>query len=161
MAGYQESGLSAFYPHIYNKASINGVFFDGLSIMYGSPRKHIWTYTAGFNDGYNLFDNCPCNNGSTNQVPPYVGSDYYCESGTNSNTCLNKLFSNDVLWDGEKCGGIEAPCCTHPNMPWFIKTLNESTTEDIELRACKQEFGCDNSVSIFLIEIYVRWKDHL
>ena len=25
---------------------------------------------------------CPCNNGSTAEVPPYVGSDYYCELAT-------------------------------------------------------------------------------
>ena len=49
----------------------------------------------------------------------------------------NTIFATDPLWDGQQCGGGEAPCCTHPNMQWFIKTLNETTTEDIELRLCK------------------------
>ena len=68
-------------------------------------------------------------------------------------------FPEDPLWDGQQCGGVEAPCCTHPNMPWFIKTLNETTTEDIELRTCSSSSFCDGSGSgaaLFLIEIYVR-----
>ena len=28
------------------------------------------------------------------------------------------------------------PAVLTPNMPWFNKTLSETTTEDIELRAC-------------------------
>ena len=79
---------------------------------------------------------CPCNSGSTAQVPPYVGSDYYCETGYNAAGALNQFFPNDTLWDGQQCVGVEAPCCTHPNMPWFTKTLSETTTEDIQLRLC-------------------------
>ena len=153
-AGYQHYAPGAFSS---SSASIDGAFFDGLSIMYGNPRRHIWTYTAGYADSLNSVSiYCPCNSGSTFPVPSYVGSNYYCESGNNVPICKNMLFSNDVLWDGQQCGGLELPCCTHPNMPWFIKPLNENTTEDIELRACAQNFGCDGSVAIFLIEIYVR-----
>ena len=46
--------------------------------------------------------------------------------------------------------------CTHPNMPWFIKTLSETTTDKIELRACTTNQGCHGTVPVFLIEIYVR-----
>ena len=63
------------------------------------------------------------------------------------------------LWDGQQCDGSETPCCTYPNMPWFIKTLTsyETTTEDIELRVCSQhnDYGTGSSVAIFLIEVYV------
>ena len=62
---------------------------------------------------------------------------------------------NDPLWDGQHCGGLEAPYCTHPNMLWFIKTLSETTTEDIELRACTTNEGCTGTVPIFLIELYI------
>ena len=76
-------------------------------------------------------------------IPSYVGTDYYCEAGAeDSNTVsLTAIYTNDPLWDGQQCGGGEAPCCTHPNMPWFIKTLSETTTEDIELRLCKANSG--------------------
>ena len=38
-------------------------------------------------------------------------------------------------WDvhGQQCSSNEPPCCTSPNLPWFTKTLNATTNEDIEL----------------------------
>ena len=147
VAGHQEHGPDAFRPY-------NQVYFDGLSILHGSTQNHIWTYAAGFQENKITSASCPCNTGSANQVPPYVGSDYYCESGNNGG-CSNVVFP-DVLWDGQQCGGLEAPCCTHPNMPWFIKTLNKNTTDNIELRACTTNNGCHGTVPLFLIELYIR-----
>ena len=153
--GYQRGGPDAFDLFIRTNTSINQVYFDGLAIMHGGPRKHIWTYTAGFDDNGIQSFKCPCNSGSTQLGPPYIGNDYYCESG--GSTCTaDDLFSNDILWDGQQCNNLEAPCCTRPNMPWFIKTLNEISTDVIELRACQSNFECLGSVPIFLIELYVR-----
>ena len=154
--GYQQHAPDAFRPYTNFNANISGVYFDGLAIMSGNPRKHIWTYTAGFSSGGIGFATCPCNNGSTEPVPPFVGNDYYCESSLDIHACINAIFTNDVLWDGQQCTGLEAPCCTDPNMPWFFKTLNETTTDDIELRACQSNDGCPGSVPIFLIELYIR-----
>ena len=155
VAGYQYNSPNAFWSYLSYNLNIDQVYFDGLSIMYGIPRKHIWTYTAGFTY-FNLGkDSCPCNHGNRHLPPLFVGSDYYCESGRPSGTCSPVLFSNDTLWDGQHCGGREAPCCTQPNMPWFLKTLNETTTEDIELRACTSSDGCDGNVPVYLIELYV------
>ena len=153
--GYQRGGPDAFDLFIRTNASINQVYFDGLTIMYGVPCRHIWTYTAGFSEEGIQSHECPCNTGSTQSGPPCIGNDYYCESG--GETCVTEeLLSSDILWDGQQCGGREAPCCTHPNMPWFIKTLNEITTDDLELRACQSNYVCFGSVPIFLIELYVR-----
>ena len=61
-----------------------------------------------------------------------------------------------ALWDGQQCAGEEAPCCTHPNMPWFNKALSETTTEDIELRVCGN-FGVANENTLLeVIELFVR-----
>ena len=78
-------------------ANISGVYFDGLAIMSGNPRRHIWTYTAGFRSSGTGSDSCPCNNGNTLSVPPFVGNDYYCESVTLSNSCDGPIVTNDVL----------------------------------------------------------------
>ena len=154
--GYQQNAPDAFRPYINFNANINGVYFDGLAIMSGNPRRHIWTYTAGYSSGGTGSANCPCNNGNTQSViPSFVGNDYYCESGYPSGVCSNFVLANDVLWDGQQCPGVEAPCCYLPNMPWFIKTLNETTTDDIELRACQSNDVCPGNVPIFLIELYV------
>ena len=100
--------------------------------------------------------NCPCNKGNPAVAPPYVGSDYYCETGDNDKTCCDAtLYSNDPLWDGQQCPGEEAPCCTHPNMPWFNKTLSETTTEDIELRVCGDEPTTIEDTPLQVIELFV------
>ena len=98
---------------------------------------------------YNYVTNsrsCPCKQNSVAVVPPFVGNDYYCESARL--LCCGFPY-DDVLWDGQ-CSQNEALCCAHPNMPWFIKTLNETTTENIELRIC------NNNPILDLIELFVR-----
>ena len=64
-----------------------------------------------------------------------LGNNYYCESGTYSSSSYI-LYADDPLWDGQNYNGHESTCCTIPNMPWFLKTLNETTTDNIELRVC-------------------------
>ena len=87
LRGYQFGTPDAFSP--YNKNPSHGVgegYVDGASITYDTAvPKHIWTYAAARKaDQLTTRSSCPCNTNSTAQVPPYVGSDYYCESG-NSN----------------------------------------------------------------------------
>ena len=83
---------------------------------------------------------CPCNTGNTGTVPSFVVSDYYCESGIASGHWSSVLlYANDPLWDGQQCGGLESPCCNNPKIPWYIKTLDENTTQDIELRVMTYE----------------------
>ena len=159
--GYQYVAPVAFYSYNVNTGlTIDDNYVDGVSITYGSaPRKHLWTYAAApfdtimFSGTYD----CPCKQNSTTITPPFVGTDYYCESGVES-CCPFNIPSNDTLWDGQQCGVGEAPCCNHPNMPWFIKTVNETTTEDIELRLCKEAiYGFSNTdIPLDLIDILVK-----
>ena len=82
-------------------------------------------------------------------TPPYVGSDYYCETGNNEvGTITGAIQVSDPLWDGQQCPGEEASCCTHPNMPWFNKTLSETTTEDIQVKLCQ-----DHSTRYTLLDL--------
>ena len=132
-----------------------------MSITYGnSPQKHIWAYASGLHlNGGDLSRICPCNTNVNTQLPSFIGNDYYCETGNNieSSFTYKTLYTNDPLWDGQQCVGMEAPCCTHPNMPciWFIKTLNETTTEDIELRVCANADIDHQDVPIDVIELFV------
>ena len=64
---------------------------------------------------------------------------------------------NDPLWDGQQCVGVEAPCCTHPNMPWFTKTLGETTTEDIQLYVSTMMELHEETLLQLMIELYVYW----
>ena len=164
LRGYQFRAPDGFPPLFDSNASPNiencNTYVDGVTITYGSnPRKHIWTYACGIGEtnpsGYLL---CPCNNGSYSTTSPsFVGNDNYCESGVPAGQSWQSvLYSNDPLWDGQQCNGDEEPCCTNSNMPWFIKSLNETTTEDIELRVCGNQGGIDEDTPLDIIELYIR-----
>ena len=88
-------------------------------------------------------------------MPDFVGNDYYCESG-NAVHLESILYVEDILWDGQQCNRIESTCCTTPNMPWFLKTLNEETNDDIELRVCAGAFPLFEETSLDIIEIYIK-----
>ena len=62
------------------------------------------------------------------------------------------------LWDGQDCPGREATCCTSPKMAWFIKTLNETVNDDIELIACgyDQGFIYFGGTPFDLVELYIK-----
>ena len=155
LQGYQAGHPTAFSPYISSNFSltIDDAYLDGISITYGSiPRKHIWSYTTGDEDTSNSSQGCPCNKNSTAQSPPFVGNDYYCESAATT-CCLNTIFTDDPLWDGNQCSDIEAPCCTTNNRSWFSRTLTEFTTDDVELRSCGD---AGRGTFFTLINIFVR-----
>ena len=168
LRGYQRGTPDSFFPYyyslvtpMYTPKTIDSVYVEGVSITYGSaPRKHIWTYVNGLNLMYEgaAQYSCPCNNGNSGVPPPFIGNDYYCETGDNDKTCCDNtaFYPNDPLWDGQQCPGEEAPCCTHPNMPWFNKTLSETITEDIELRVCGDHGINKEDTPLEVIELFVR-----
>ena len=104
---------------------------------------------------------CPCVTGSTNgnNIPSFVGQNYFCESGLTWRDGSSILFSNgDPLWDGQGCSPTSS-CCTFNSPPWFNVTFPFPTTDYIEVRIC------DNTVSdetpIQLVELYVKWTWHI
>ena len=134
---------------------INGNYADGVSLTYGYPRKHIWTLMSG--KAAVQYSRCPCSSTSPVSPPSFVGSHYYCESGSHSsNFVQGKLYFNDPLWDGENCGSIETTCCQRTLIPWFYRSLGYSTTNYIEMRICCDEGTNDEDVPIEQYEIYVK-----
>ena len=152
--GYQFGPTQAFYS---GSAGIDSYYVDGVSITYGNnPRQHVWTYAGAVFEKYLDSRGCPCNGISTYPPPFFVGNDYYCESGLLDAPYSYILYPDDPLWDGQNCNGPESPCCTNPNMPWFLKTLNEATTDDIELRVCSNQRFINGDTPLDIIEIYVK-----
>ena len=159
LRGYQLGTPEAFVQSIIiSSRTVDSQYLDGVSITHGSvPRRHIWAYAVGLTTDHKDRFGCPCNTGSTVSPPAaIVGSDYYCESATNS-LQFNAFFPNDVMWDGQQCTGSEGPCCSNnPNLPWFNTTLPQNTNDDIELRVCGDEAFTDEGTPLELIEIYIR-----
>ena len=158
--GYQIGSTDAFaYRAQENSESINLYYVYGVSVTYGSPRNHIWTFAAGVSEGdyVNQDGNCPCSNSShpRSQFPPsFVGDDYYCESGNPADVFIdNHLYSDDLLWDGQQC---EGDCCSNgKSPPWFSSELQNMTTDDIEVRICIPEPSSED-IALQLVELYVQ-----
>ena len=165
LRGYQYHSPDGFG---HGNNNIESCYVDGISITYGSsPRKHIWTYADALTSDNVPYPSlsCPCNannNESLGYKPNFIGNDYYCESGIppyvsgNAYRWQHVLYVNDTLWDGQQCDGNEGPCCTNPKMPWFIKTLNVITNEDIELRVCSNQGYPDEDTPLDIIELYIQ-----
>ena len=161
VVGYQygsPDGVDTRFIPLTIHNDINSYYVDGVSITYGDPRKHVWTMMSGVSSTIPDNGNCPCNDppGGTQNVQSFIGNDYFCESG-NPTYWSYTFYSNDPLWDGDGCGSQELQCCSaHPNLPWFHKTFNSSTTDYIELRLCGSQYPSNEDVPIGLYEIYVK-----
>ena len=159
--GYQHGSPDALWPYYNNRRlTIDDQYVDGISLTHGrNPRKHIWTFAAALHevitDG--RVSICPCtniHNPVTIPIPPYVGSDYFCDTASET-TFQIKLYLNDPLWDGQGCGRLNT-CCSFNNPPWFMKELPSSTSDDIEMRLCAGGLRSDEDINFENVEIYVQ-----
>ena len=149
--GYQENSPDGFNT----PRTINDAYIDGVSITYGQPRNHIWSYVAGMTERSSIhtISNCPCSTVAGIGAQSFVGDNYYCESGNPTDTYRSFRIA-DKLWDGKQCEGT---CCTDPKSPpWFSVHLPNLTTENIEVRICGDEASENEDTPIELLEIYVQ-----
>ena len=138
-----------------NNKNIDSNYVDGILLTHGNPRSHIWTFIVGAQEN-NQWSYCPCGSIDSRNPPPFVGNDYYCESGNPNYPVVGKFYTNDPLWDGHQCGSIETACCQRTGIPWFNKKFNYSTTDNIEMRICLGHGTSDEDCAIAQYEIYVK-----
>ena len=167
---YQDASPDAFgaYNITTRSNNIDSNYVDGISLTHGhNPRKHIWTF-AGTNDevGTNGLWKvyCPCTNiqypASSSQPPSFVGNDYFCDTGSTNHWWEHTFYPDDPLWDGAGCG-VNSTCCSFNNPPWFLKQLPSNTTDDIEMRMCRDDplngdGRIDEDTPIEVLELYIR-----
>ena len=156
--GYQLGSPDAFSS---GSVSIDSYYFEGVSVTYGSPRQHIWSFAAGLferTDTSDRIHTCPCVTGSTNggRIPSFVGQNYFCESGITRDYINGRFYSyGDPLWDGQGCGPTSS-CCTFNSPPWFNVQLSPPTTNYIEVRICCDQGIGNEDTPIQLMELYVK-----
>ena len=127
--------------------TIDSPYVDGLSITYGSPRHHLWTYAAGH------LRRCLCHpNSVASQSPSFVGQHYYCDGWPEAHVC--RWYPEYPLWDGEGCPTGNT-CCNPPNLPWFHRTLHTPITDEIEVRLCRDQESTNEDVGVEVMELYV------
>ena len=151
IVGYQIGSPSGFR---YQSEGINSHYVSGISLTYGQPRQHIYTFANAQGEGYTS-EVCPCIQGGIGTVPQFVGSDYFCDSAVRgSNATEGVFYSYDPLWDGQGCGSTST-CCVFNNPPWFCKQLPQPTTDDIELRLCENNGPSHDDSPFELIQLYI------
>ena len=157
--GYQQKSPDAFWPYYNNRRlTIDDNYVDGISLTHGrNPRKHIWTFAGALGEVHTYQYVCPCtniHNPVTTPIPPYVGSDYFCDTASESHY-QHVFYPNDPLWDGQGCGRLNT-CCSFNNPPWFMKELLSSSSDDIEMRLCADQLRTDEDIPVEVIELYVQ-----
>ena len=158
--GYQDSSTDAFESYfIHRQTRIDGQYVDGVSLTHGSsPRKHIWIFAAALDEVHSNHWVCPCTRPDltyTGRVPPFIGQDYFCETGSRNVFQFHTLYPEDPLWDGQGCGA-QSTCCSFNNPPWFCKDLPQPTRDDIELRLCANYPTSNEDIPLEIVEIYVQ-----
>ena len=84
-------------------------------------------------------------------MPPFVGNDYFCESGHNTGG-QDYFYPDDPLWDGQSCIS-SSMCCSLNTPPYSVKQLPTPTTDNIEARLCQLD---TNYPAVEIIEPYLQ-----
>ena len=124
------------YPILNSFQNINSTYVDGISLTYGmTPRQHIWTFAVAHSR---------CGNS-----PSFVHNDDYCSDIDITSSCNSNI--QDIEWNGGEC----SQCCSLNNPTQFYKQLPQPTTDDIEMRLCRDESASNENIFIEMISIYV------
>ena len=154
--GYQYYATPAFLAYYSaGQTTLDSAYVSGLSVTYGSPRSHIWTFAAGYSENYNtIYPNCPCTATYPGpSAPPFVGNNYFCESGENSGHPTAQWHLDDPLWDSHGCAS-GSTCCNRGG-PWFTTTLSQEASDDIELRMCHYWPSGTEDIGLEQLEILI------
>ena len=144
--GFQ-TGTPDSFVNSANAGSLEGNYVDGVSLTHGHPRQHIWTFAA-----YSQNTRCLCDRPTSHtrviNPPPFVSTDYFCDTGTRGS------LNNIALWEQAQCNTYT--CCPFNSPPWFYRELPQPTTDDIDMRICRDQERGDEDMQIQVIEIYVQ-----
>ena len=146
---------------VYHNPNIDTYYVDGVSLTHGSsPRQHIWTFACAHDDDDQRPNSkCACTNTAISdmvQPPPQcVGDDYFCDISLATAPSHQSFYSDYPLWDGAGCGP-QSTCCSFNSPPWFYKQLPQTTTDDIEMRVCRDQERDDKDIAMEIIELYVQ-----
>ena len=157
LRGYQQGSTAAFIAD-HASHSIDAAYLDGISITIGTPRKHVWSYAAGFSKAYNPNTykiNCPCAKYPGASPPIFVKDHYYCESGSIGYSAVNAFHGSDPLWDGRGCAAGD-DCCSTLGAPWFYRHFTEPEKGAVEVRICRDEVYSNEATLLEQVQLYIQ-----
>lgn len=160
----QTSTTDGLKASLAQGVDLESYYVDGVSLTHGPAglRQHIWTFVSAiYETSPNpiLVEVCPCMLNTDfdwpYQIPSFIGTNYFCDSGNPGPGVNSKVYSDNPLWDGEGCGPTST-CCQLNNAPWFCTTLPEPVSDDLELRICSDQHLGDENILVTLVDIYVQ-----
>ena len=148
---YQIGDTNGFFPSYKTSIGIDDAYLNGVSITYGMPRRHVWSFVSGYSstsDNYHYGWLCPCI--ADRQVTPnYVNESHFCDVGASMRPEREKLYTNS-LWDEMDCLMTGDGCCSGR---YFVAELTAPTSDNLEVRICGKE---NAGVGVDQIELYVK-----
>ena len=128
VTGYQVGNFPRGFTSNYY-GLIHHNYLDGVSITYGQPSLHLWSYANGY-----------CGN-CTYGKPAFVSNHFNCD-GPDDYRSLHRLW--------EEGGG-----CRGGASSWFVRQLNSSSTDDVYVRVCDSFLQGSPTFAVDRIEVYV------
>ena len=123
-----------------NTPTLEENYVDGISITHGlSPRKHIWTFSSSFYRSESV-DCSACNFSK----PDFIGNDLSCD--------VNRICTPGQLCFNQLWNGGPQQCFSNAT---FYRELPQSTTDDTELRVCRDEDRNNEDLLVTFVELYV------
>jgi len=116
----------------------------------------VWSFIAGAGENISDFRKyCPCAFEQWGyNLPAFIGSDYFCETGNREGYDDTSVFLDDPLWNGEGCvKGKE--CCGFNNPPWFYKELPQPTNDTLNVILFINGLRSEENLYITEMELYV------
>lgn len=159
VTGYQYASTNAFSAYIDgDSTTIDENYLDGVSITRGQPesRQHIWSFAAATSATYTDLNACLCTRSDSPwpySLPPFVGQDYFCDTGNPGPGYTPMLYAENPLWDGEGCVSTSS-CCQFNTPPWFCKQVSTTVADSIEVRICTDDTVGETPIQ--LLELYIQ-----
>lgn len=153
--------LEAFDNYFRNNLGLDGGYIDGVSLTHGSSgsRTHIWSFAAALSENEIIARvTCPCAYPSNTwplSILPYVGENYFCDTGSEGPGATPRYYNEDPVWDGDGCGASSS-CCSFNNPPWFCTNLPSPTTDPLEARICTNAGIANENIAVTRVDLYVR-----
>ena len=133
---YSPDGFAKFGKERPDFPTLDQNYVDGVSITHGTPRQHIWTVTFSTN---HIALNCST---CVRNKPSFVSNHYSCEE------LLVNCSTDQCRIAGQR------QCVA--NEEFFYRDLPHATSDNLEVRVCRDETQGNEDISISLLEVYVQ-----
>ena len=149
--GFKTGTVDNFAAHGRgSNTPLRGNYADGVSLTYGHLNYHIWTFAAASSRFGIVTCSCHNENPEGTTPPSYVRNDYFCDTDYRGESSRRV-----ALWEMNSWTDINK-CCSFNSPPWFYRQLQQPTTDDIEMRVCRDQERIDEDIQIQVTEIYVQ-----